>query len=178
MAAREAIDRAVRLDPGKPEAHNTLGVVYLAERKLEPARQEFLRATAADPRNAPAWNNLGNVLRSLGRPDEAAEAYRRAVAAAPHYAEPLNGLGALEVERDHPAAALPYFERALALAPGYQEVRLNRAIALQLAGDAAAAAGAYRDFLRVTDPEPRRFAEQRQAARHFLAQLTPRAGGR
>jgi choline-sulfatase len=177
-AAREAIDKAVRLDPGKPEAHNTLGIVYLAERQLEPARQEFLRATAADPRNAPAWNNLGNVLRSLRRPDEAADAYRRAVAVAPHYAEPLNGLGALEVERDHPAAALPYFERALALAPDYQEVRLNRAIALQLAGDAAAAAGAYRDFLRVTDPEPRRFAEQRQAARHFLAQLTPQAGGR
>jgi choline-sulfatase len=180
-AAREAIDKAVRLDPGRPEAHNTLGIVYQAERRLEPARQEFLRATADDPRNAPAWNNLGNVLRSMGRPAEAAEAYRRAVAVAPHYAEPLNGLGALEVERDHPAAALPFFERALALAPDHQEVRLNRAIALQLAGDAAAAAGAYRDFLRVTDPEPRRFAEQRQAARHFLAQLAqlaPPTGGR
>jgi choline-sulfatase len=177
-AAREAIDKAVRLDPGRPEAHNTLGVVYLAERRLEPARREFLRATADDPRNAPAWNNLGNVLRSLRRPDEAAEAYRRAIAVAPHYADPLNGLGALEVERDRPAAALPLFERALALAPDHQEVRLNRAIALQLAGDAAAAAGAYRDFLRVTDPEPRRFAEQRQAARHFLAQLAPPTGGR
>ncbi len=180
-AAREAIDKAVRLDPGRPEAHNTLGVVYLAERRLEPARQEFLRATVDDPRNAPAWNNLGNVLRSLRRPDEAAEAYRRAIAVAPHYAEPLNGLGALEVERDRPAAALPLFERALALAPDHQEVRLNRAIALQLAGDATAAAGAYRDFLRVTDPEPRRFAEQRQAARHFLAQiaqLAPPTGGR
>jgi choline-sulfatase len=171
-AAREAIDKAVRLDPGRPEAHNTLGIVYLAERRLEPARQEFLRATADDPRNAPAWNNLGNVLRSMRRPDEAAAAYRRAIAVAPHYAEPLNGLGALEVERDHPAAALPFFERALVLAPDHQEVRLNRAIALQLAGNAAAAAGAYRDFLRVTDPEPRRFAEQRQAARHFLAQIT------
>jgi arylsulfatase A-like enzyme/tetratricopeptide (TPR) repeat protein len=170
-AAREAIDRAVRLDPGRPEAHNTLGIVYLAERRLEPARQEFLRATADDPRNAPAWNNLGNVLRSMGRPEEAAAAYRRAIAVAPHYAEPLNGLGALEVERDHPAAALPFFERALALAPDHQEVRLNRAIALQLAGNAAAAAAAYRDFLRVTDPEPRRFAEQRQAARHFLSQI-------
>jgi arylsulfatase A-like enzyme/Flp pilus assembly protein TadD len=179
-AAREAIDKAVRLDPGRPEAHNTLGIVYLAERRLEPARQEFLRATADDPRNAPAWNNLGNVLRTMGRPGEAADAYARAIAVAPHYAEPLNGLGALEVERDRPAAALPLFERALALAPDHQEVRLNRAIALQLAGDAAAAA-AYRDFLRVTDPEARRFAEQRQAARHFLAQIAqtaPRRGGR
>jgi choline-sulfatase len=177
-AALAAIDRAIQLDPGKPEAHNTLGIVYLAQHKPEAARQEFLRATAADPRNAPAWNNLGNVLRSLRRPDEAAAAYRRAAAIAPHYAEPLNGLGTLEVERDHPAAAVPYFTRALGLAPDYQEVRLNRAIALQLAGDAADAASAYRDFLRVTDPQPQRFAEQRQAARHFLAQLTARAGGR
>jgi choline-sulfatase len=169
--ARTAIERALRLDPGRPESHNTLGIVLLAERRPEEARREFAAAAAADPRNAHAWNNLGNVLRGLGRPAEAEHAYRQALAAAPSYAEAWNGLGTLEVQLDRPAAALPYFARALALAPAYQEVRLNRAIALQLAGDAAAAAAAYRDFLRATDPQPRLFAEQRQAARHFLDQL-------
>jgi choline-sulfatase len=170
--ARTAIERALRLDPGRAEAHNTLGIVLLGERRPEDARREFAAAVAADPRNAHAWNNLGNVLRGLGRPGEAEQAYRRALAEAPNYPEALNGLGTLAVEHDQPAAALPFFDRALALAPGYQEVRLNRAIALQMAGDAAAAAAAYRDYLRATDREPRLFAEQRQAARHFLDQLS------
>lgn len=172
--ARAAVERALRLDPERPEAHNTLGIVYLAEKRPELARQEFARAVAADPRNAHAWNNLGNVLRGLGRPAEAEQAYRRALAAAPRYAEPLNGLGTLEVERDKPAAALSYFDRALALAPDYQEVRLNRGIALELAGDATAASAAYREFLAATDREPR-FAEQRRAARQLLAHLGTRA---
>jgi choline-sulfatase len=170
--ARAAIETALRLDPGRAEAHNTLALLLLAERRPEEARRELAIAVAADPRNAHAWNNLGNVLRALGRAGEAERAYRRALAAAPGYAEAWNGLGTLEVGRDRPAAALPYFDRALALSPAYQEVRLNRAIALQMAGDAAAAATAYRDFLRATDPQPRMFAEQRQAARHFLDQLT------
>ena len=101
---------------------------------------------------------------------------RRAIAdwqTAPRYAEPLNGLGTLEVERDRPAAALSYFERALQLAPAYHEVRLNQGIAHELAGEADAAAAAYRDFLAATSGEPQ-FAEQRRAAERLLARLAGR----
>ncbi|HEX3556339.1 MAG TPA: sulfatase-like hydrolase/transferase [Thermoanaerobaculia bacterium] len=174
--ARGAIERALKLDASRPEAHNTLGIVEMGEGKLEPARQEFETAARLDPRNAHALNNLGNVLKAMGRLDDAEHAYQRSAALAPRYAEPLNGLGTLEVERDQPRAALPYFERALALAPGYHEVRLNRAIALDLAGDPAAGASAYRDFLAATAGDPR-FAEQRRAAQQLLARLTSRVAG-
>jgi arylsulfatase A-like enzyme/Flp pilus assembly protein TadD len=175
-AARTAIERGLKLDASRPEAHNTLGIVAMSEGRLEPARQEFELASRLDPRNARALNNLGNVLKAMGKLDEAENAYQRSAALAPRYAEPLNGLGTLEVERDRPRAALPYFERALALAPGYHEVRLNRAIALDLAGDPAAGVSAYRDFLAATDGDPR-FAEQRRAAQQLLARLTGRAAG-
>jgi Flp pilus assembly protein TadD len=175
-AARSAIERALKLDASRPEAHNTLGIVEMGEGKLEPARQEFEQAAQLDPRNAHALNNLGNVLKAMGKLDDAEHAYQRSAALAPRYAEPLNGLGTLEVERDRPRAALPYFERALALAPRYHEVRLNRAIALDLAGEAAAGVSAYRDFLAATDGDPR-FAEQRRAAQQLLARLTSRAAG-
>jgi len=150
--------------------------VEMGEGKLEPARLEFEQAARLDPRNAHALNNLGNVLKAMGKLGDAEHAYQRSAALAPRYAEPLNGLGTLEVERDRPRAALPYFERALALAPGYHEVRLNRAIALELAGDPAEGASAYRDFLAATDGDPR-FAEQRRAAQQLLSRLTSRAAG-
>ncbi|HEV7784241.1 MAG TPA: sulfatase-like hydrolase/transferase, partial [Thermoanaerobaculia bacterium] len=175
-AARGAIERGLKLDASRPEAHNTLGIVEMGEGKLEPARQEFELAARLDPRNARALNNLGNVLKAMGKLGDAEQAYRRSAALAPRYAEPLNGLGTLEVERDRPRAALPYFERALALAPGYHEVRLNRAIALDLAGDPAAGVSAYRDFLAATEGDPR-FAEQRRAAQQLLARLTSREAG-
>lgn len=168
--ARQAIERALRLDATRPEAHNTLGIIELGEGRLEEARREFEAATRLDPRNALAMNNLGNALRALGRTGEAEQAYQRSAALAPRYAEPLNGLGTLEVERDQPLAALSYFERALALAPDYHEVRMNRAIAYDMAGDAAAAGSAYQDFLAATEGNPG-FAEQRRAARQLLARL-------
>jgi choline-sulfatase len=172
--AREALTTAMHLDPSRPEAHNTLGIVHLAEGRPDAARQEFELAAQLDPRNAHALNNLGNVLRSLRRPAEAEDAYRRALAAAPRYAEPLNGLGTLEVERDRPAAALSYFEQALRLAPRYHEVRLNRAIAYDMAGETEAAAAAYREFLAATGEDPQ-FSQQRRAAQQLLARLSDRA---
>ncbi len=170
--ARQALERALHLDPARPEAHNTLALALLAEQKPDEALRELQTAVALDARDATALNNLGNVLRGLGRLDEAAEAYRRAAAIAPRYAEPLNGLGTLEVERDRPAAALSLFDRALALAPSYHEVRLNRGIALEMAGEREAAAVAYREFLAATGGNPQ-FAEQRRAAGHLLARLAP-----
>ena len=171
--ARQAIGQALRLDGSRPEAHNTLGIVELGEGKLEAAKRDFETASRLDPRNALAMNNLGNALRAMGRLDEAERAYQRSAALAPHFAEPLNGLGALQVERDKPLAALPYFERALALSPAYHEVRLNRAIAHDMAGDAVAAGNAYRDFLAATAGDSR-FAEQRNAARQLLARVERR----
>jgi arylsulfatase A-like enzyme/Tfp pilus assembly protein PilF len=174
--ARQAIERALQLDAGRPEAHNTLGIIELGQGNLDRARREFAAATAIDPRDAAAFNNLGNVLRAEHKLDEAVSAYQRSAALAPRYAEPLNGLGTLEVERDRPRQALPFFERALVLAPGYHEVRLNRAIAQDLAGDAGAALSSYQDFLAATAGDPR-FSEQRRAAQQLLARLENRSAG-
>ena len=174
--ARQAIERALQLDAGRPEAHNTLGIIELGQGNLDRARREFAAATAIDPHDAAAFNNLGNVLRAEHKLDEAVSAYQRSAALAPRYAEPLNGLGTLEVERDRPRQALPFFERALSLAPGYHEVRLNRAIAQDLAGDAGAAQSSYQDFLATTAGDSR-FSEQRRAAQQLLARLESRTAG-
>jgi Flp pilus assembly protein TadD len=168
--ALAAVAEALARDPGRPESHNARGVALAAAGRAEEARVAFARAVELDPRNARAYNNLGNALRDLGRGGEAAAAYRRAAEIDPRYPDPLNGLGTLEVAADRPAAAVPWFDRALALDPTRHEVRLNRAIALELAGDPAGAAAGYRDFLAAA-AEVAGLAEQRQVARRLLDRL-------
>ena len=170
-AAQTAIERAIELDGTRPEPHNTLGLLLLGQGRGEEARREFERAASIDPRHAIALNNLGNALRALGRAAEAEGAYRRSIAAAPSYAEPWNGLGALLVEANRAAEAIDCFDRARKLAPGNLETLLNRGIALELAGDRAAAAASYREFLGAAGGAPA-WAEQRRAAEQLLARLS------
>jgi arylsulfatase A-like enzyme/tetratricopeptide (TPR) repeat protein len=165
-----ALDEAIGLDPSRAEVHNARGVALLATARSDQALSAFDQAVVLDPRDARAHNNRGNVLRQMGRFDEAEEAYRRAAELAPRYADPLNGLGSLEVDRDRPREALPYFDQALARAPGFHEARLNRGIALEMAGDKAAAAAAYRAFLEAAKDD-RALVEQKRIARGLLARL-------
>jgi choline-sulfatase len=175
-AAAEVLTRAVRLDPARPEEHNSLGIAFLTEGHTAEAEREFEQAITLDPGDARAYNNLGNVRRATGRPDEALAAYRQATALAPRYAEAWNGMGTLAVDRNRPQEALACFDRALALAPGYHEVRLNRAIAYEMAGDTRAARAAYREFLAATGNDPQ-YRTQRRAAEQLLARLSDREAG-
>jgi arylsulfatase A-like enzyme/Flp pilus assembly protein TadD len=165
-----ALAEAIARDPGRPEAHNALGIALSLKGDLAGAREQFARATEIDPRDARAFNNLGNVLRDLGRGEEARTAYLQAAEIAPDYADPFNGLGTLEVQGDRPDQALKHFRRALALNPGLHEVRFNLAVAEELAGNRAAAAAAYEDFLSQASGDPN-FAAQCRVARQLLARL-------
>jgi arylsulfatase A-like enzyme/Flp pilus assembly protein TadD len=162
-----AIAEAAKRDPHRPEVHNVKGVLLAEQGKPAEAEREFRAAIEIDPRNARAFNNLGNVLRATGHDDDAAAAYRKAAELAPRYADPLNGLGAVFVQRGDGRAAIPYFDAALRIAPDLYEAELNRAIALQVAGDSAGSRDALRRLLARL---PRRGAEaQRQAATALLA---------
>ena len=157
-----ALGEAVRRDPNRAEAHNALGRARIEEGDAAAAALDFQRAVAADPRNARAWNNVGNAMRAQGRADEAASAYRKASELAPGYADPLNGLGVLLVQQQRPREAVSYFSSAIRLQPDFYEAKLNRGIALQEAGDSAAAIAQYRELLDTP---------QRDAARTLLGNL-------
>jgi len=168
-AAQDALTR----DASHPDALDILGIALLAKGEPEEALRQFDRAAAVDPRDARTENNRGNVLRELKRAEEAEAAYRRAIALAPRYADPWNGLGALQVEQRRFAEAIASFDRAIALAPDEHEARLNRGIALEMAGDPRAAESAYRDFLSAVGADPS-FARQRQVASQLIARLAAR----
>jgi Flp pilus assembly protein TadD len=168
--ATTVLSVVLRTDASRPEAHNALGILYSLEGQADRAREQFERALAIDPKDAVVLNNLGNSLRDLRSLDGAAKAYRRAIELAPGYADPLNGLGSVLVAQGHAEEALPLFDRALSLAPDRHEVRLNRAVALELGGDRAAAIDAYRGFVTASEADPD-FAEQREIATRLALQL-------
>ncbi len=168
--AAEAIRAALARDERRPEAHNVLGIALASAGKLDDAQREFERAMAIDPLNARACNNLGNIDRSRNRPEDAEAAYRKAIALAPRYADPLNGLGALFVQANRPRDALPLLDRAIALSPNFYEARLNRAVALAVAGEGANATRELEALLRATAGHPAA-SPQRAAARQLLDRL-------
>lgn len=51
-------DRAIRMDPARPEPYNAKGMALLQEGKTDEARRAFEKAAAADPGYAPAQANL------------------------------------------------------------------------------------------------------------------------
>ena len=169
------VREAIRRDSRRPEAHNTLGIILMAEGNLQLAEEEFSKAIAIDPRDARALTNLGNVHRTIGKLDDATGEYEQALALAPDYVDALNGLGVVEVQRDRSRTAIAYFDRALRIAPNFYEAQLNRGIALQLAGDRAAAAAQFRGLIAALPPGGR-FDEQRRAASKLLLQLQRGSG--
>jgi arylsulfatase A-like enzyme/Tfp pilus assembly protein PilF len=167
-----ALAEAAKRDPNRPEIHNIRGTALAEAGNLGDAEKEFRATIAADPRNARAYNNLGNVLSAMNRPSEAADAYQKSIELAPRYADPLNGLGAMLVSGGHARDALPYFDRAMQIAPDYYEAQLNRAVALQMSGDSAAAAAEVQRLLARL-PEGRQYDSERSTARAFLGRLPP-----
>jgi arylsulfatase A-like enzyme/tetratricopeptide (TPR) repeat protein len=167
-----ALAEVAKRDPNRPEIHNIRGTALAEAGDLAEAEKEFRATIAADPRNARAYNNLGNVLSAMNRHGDAADAYQKAIELAPRYADPLNGLGAMLVSDGHARDALPYFDRALQAAPDYYEAQMNRAVAVQLSGDNAAAAAELKHLLARL-PANRQYDSERNAARTFLARLPP-----
>jgi len=78
--AKDALDRALALDPNLPEAHLARGYYrFQVERDLPGALSEFQKAEQGLPNNADVFTAISMIQRRRGHSDEAIEAARRAV---------------------------------------------------------------------------------------------------
>ena len=78
-AAVEQYHQALKIAPGKAEAHNNLGIVLNKQHHTDEAIAEYERAIFYQPDYADAYYNLGNALASEHRMDAAVAAYQHAV---------------------------------------------------------------------------------------------------
>ncbi len=98
-AAADAYDRAIALEPARPEAHLARGRALLDVGDARSAVAEFRRALAVNPRYSVAEFWLGEAYRRAGQASEAAAAYERYLAAAPEGAEAARAREALNALR-------------------------------------------------------------------------------
>jgi TolB-like protein len=68
--SREAINRALAIDPFYSEAHSTLGYQTLVSGDLKAAAHHFSRAMSLEPTNEIVLNNVNGLIYTLGRLDQ------------------------------------------------------------------------------------------------------------
>jgi TolB-like protein len=100
-AARDAIERALALDPLNPRTHRAAGTVAYASRRYADAVTEYRRALQLNPKISIARAFMGDALLQMGKLDEAREAY--AAETAPMFR--LRGLAIVEHRAGNRAAA-------------------------------------------------------------------------
>lgn len=141
--AAEAYRRAVRLEPGNPDAHNNHGLVLWLLGRSGEAEAAYRRALEARPAFPEARFNLGLVLADLGRDDEAEACFQAVLEDRPGFADAANALGNLYRGRGRLADAEAAYRRALAQRPGYAEVESNLGEVLRAQGRVDEAIAAF-----------------------------------
>lgn len=151
-AAREAYDRALRLDPGQRLARRRLLRLALAARDFVRARHEADRLVADAPGEPEHHFLVALVADKDGRDDDARKAYRKAIDVAKgDYPEAYLNLGVLEKGAGDAAAAREAYGEALRLRPAYGAAWLNLGKLEEAGGDAAAAEAAYRKAIALDE---------------------------
>ena len=115
-AARRAVDRAVEVGPGSPEA--ILGASrfeYQVERDYEAALTWIRSAGDAVNRHPRLSQQRGTILRRLGRWEDAIQSYERALELDPRSHTIAHDLAVSQVWLRHYAEALRYYDLAFSL---------------------------------------------------------------
>ncbi len=116
--AKEALDRALILQPKLPEAHLAYGYYqHFCFRNYEKALQEYAVVQKSLPNYYRLMARIGTVYRDQGRFDEAIDYYKRASELSPQNPGNAGDLGcSWMLLRDYPAAER-YFDLMISLAP-------------------------------------------------------------
>jgi predicted CXXCH cytochrome family protein len=139
----------------RPEAQTSLGNLYAAQGKEEPAVAAYHTAMELDPAYFPAYVNLADLYRSLGKEAEADKTLRQAAAIIPESAAVHHALGLSLVRQKRNDAALEELRLAATLGPESAQYVYVYAVALNSAGKQEQAImvlqGAHNRFPNNTD---------------------------
>jgi arylsulfatase A-like enzyme/Tfp pilus assembly protein PilF len=146
-AARQALTRALRLDPGNGLATKYLADIAFRAGNFREARDGYRHAIAVGFRHPDPYVNLASIAEREGRFDEARDALNQAVQVAAADADAWNRLGLLEARLGDAEAARRAFTNAMSAAPDRAEPYYNLAIIERRAGNEPAAMSRLQEAL-------------------------------
>lgn len=149
--ALEALNEALKADPGYGPAHNVLGLVYMDLREDKLAEQSFLRALQINPQDSDANNNYGWFLCQRKRYEEGLKFFLTALRN-PLYQSPDKSFvnaGICSRLRGDVAGAREFFERALKVAPNQPQALFELADMAFQRGEVAEARAQLARLLRL-----------------------------
>jgi len=121
----KAMQRAVELAPNDAEAHNNLGMLFVAKDLTDSAAASFRKALKIKPEYAEAHVSLGAILRNQGQIDAAMASFRHALELKPDYALAHSNLGNTLNLLGRTAEAEASHRRALQIRPDFAELHSN-----------------------------------------------------
>jgi TolB-like protein/tetratricopeptide (TPR) repeat protein len=132
---RDAVARALALDPGLAQGHSQMGwILMVYDWDWHAAEASFQRALELAPGNADVLNAAGMMAQIGGRFDEAIARYHQVVAQDPLRVAAYQNLGRTLDASDRLADAEAAYRTALELAPQRENTRANLAVNLLAQG--------------------------------------------
>jgi hypothetical protein len=122
------------MEPNRPEAYNSLGVVYMRAGKFDEALAATKKAVELNPRFHKAVGNVGGIFQKMDHHAEAAEWFERAAQILPADIETANALYGAYYKIRRVDKSLEVTERALRHSPHHPELHGNRSLALLALG--------------------------------------------
>jgi len=121
--AEQYLKRAIELDTSNLEAYTTLAALYLIDRRLGDARDEFIQIAEREPTSVAPATMVGIISEAQGDRVTAAKWYDKALQIDPRAAPAANNLAWIYAERgENLDAALQLAQTAYAALPGSPEV--------------------------------------------------------
>ncbi len=144
VAARKAIEEALKIDPSDLRALQALSGTYVAQKNAPMAVQKVKEYAASQPKSAPVQDFLGMMLMSQGSWAEARAALESAKAADPKYVQADLSLTQLDATQGKLNDAKKRLEAILSTDTGNPTAQLWLGIVEEHLGDRSAAMEAYR----------------------------------
>ena len=141
--ARDALERAIALQPRSAVAYLTLGNLLRAAGAADAALEAYEHAGLLAPDDIAVHSNQGLALKDLGRPKAALIRFRRALALNLSAAEVHFNFGNTLRETGALEDAVDSLGRAVALDPGHIRARTNLGVALRDLGHTDEALAAF-----------------------------------
>lgn len=144
----------VKKSPQKALAHNNLAAAYLAQERLDDARQELKTVLNLDPEYTDAHMNLGFIYSRQKKWEEARVAFDRALLLGSSKADAFFNAGRVRTYLNRTEEAIPFFTRAVAMKPKYAKYHFELGNAYRALNRKDEALTQYRLTLK-SDPEHR-----------------------